>query len=78
MKVCIIGGGNLAHACAGEIPNSKIVDRTDILTRKPKLWNGEISVYYNHKFHHKAKLDNVTNDYSILKDAEIIFLKIPV
>ncbi len=43
LRICIVGGGNLAHVCAGflgSLPDVSI----RILTRKPGMWSKELSV----------------------------------
>ena len=77
MKVCICGGGNLAHAFVGELALNNNIDEVNILTRKPNLWNKKLEVYHSHEFHHNAEFNIVTDDKSILMDSNVIILTIP-
>lgn len=42
MKICICGGGNLGHVCAGFLANRG--HQVSILTTKPEQWNSEIKI----------------------------------
>ena len=42
MKICICGGGNLGHVCAGFLANRG--HQVSILTTKPKRWNSELEI----------------------------------
>lgn len=42
MKICICGGGNLGHVCAGFLANRG--HQVSILTTRPELWNSEIEI----------------------------------
>ena len=42
MKICICGGGNLGHVCAGFLANRG--HQVSILTTKPEQWNSEIEI----------------------------------
>ena len=42
MKICICGGGNLGHVCAGFLANRG--HRVSILTTKPERWNDELEI----------------------------------
>ena len=42
MKICICGGGNLGHVCAGFLANRG--HQVSILTTKPELWNSELEI----------------------------------
>lgn len=76
IKICICGGGNLAHAFAGELGKHKNTN-ISVITRRPEEWSNAIDVYYDENFSHKSKLDNITDDYSILKDANIAIITLP-
>ncbi len=77
MKVCICGGGNLAHASAGEFANNENVSEVNILTRHPEKWSTDLDIYYEHEFSHSVKINTVTSDYSILTDMDVVFITIP-
>ena len=42
MKICICGGGNLGHVCAGFLANRG--HQVSILTTRPEQWNSEIEI----------------------------------
>lgn len=42
MKICICGGGNLGHVCAGFLANRG--HQVSILTTKPERWNDELEI----------------------------------
>ena len=42
MKICICGGGNLGHVCAGFLANRG--HQVSILTTRPEKWNSEIEI----------------------------------
>ena len=42
MKICICGGGNLGHVCAGFLANRG--HQVSILTTKPERWNSELKI----------------------------------
>ena len=42
MEICICGGGNLGHVCAGFLANRD--HQVSILTTKPKRWNSELEI----------------------------------
>ena len=42
MKICICGGGNLGHVCAGFLANRG--HQVSILTTKPECWNSELEI----------------------------------
>lgn len=77
MNICICGGGNLAHALAGELAHNSTKNIINVLTRNPKKWSNIIEVQHFHEFAYNSKLENVTDDYNILKNMDIIILAIP-
>ena len=77
MKVAICGGGNLAHAFAGELGKNSNIDSLLIITRKPKEWNKTLNVFYNHEFNHAARITRISNSYEELKNADIIVIALP-
>ena len=42
MRICICGGGNLGHVCAGFLANRG--HQVSILTTKPERWNSELKI----------------------------------
>ena len=67
MNICVCGGGNLAHAIAGELPHNDKNNKISILTRKPEKWSKVLEVQHDHKFAYNSELVDVTNDYTILE-----------
>ena len=43
MKICICGGGNLGHVCAGFLSAQPDVE-VNLLTTHPDLWNSTIEI----------------------------------
>lgn len=77
MKVCICGGGNIAHAYIGDLSKKEQVSSINILTRQPENWDTKIEIYYNGEFSHCAVPDCITSDFEILKDMDIIIITVP-
>ena len=42
MKICICGGGNLGHVCAGFLANRG--HQVSIMTTRPERWNTELEI----------------------------------
>lgn len=72
MRICICGGGNLAHALAGELKGE-----INILTRRPDEWASSINVYHNNNYSHTTKISCISSDKKILRDMDIVFITIP-
>lgn len=77
IKVCICGGGSLAHVCACVL-SSQLDVEVNILTRRPQLWSHQIvasdtegKTYYGHI----AKISNRPDE--VLPKCDIIFLCLP-
>ena len=77
MKVVICGGGNLAHAFAGELGKNQHVKSLFVISRRPNEWAKELKVFYNHQFDHYAKIDGITNSFEALRDANIVIITLP-
>lgn len=75
-KICICGGGNIAHSFIGELGFNSNVN-VNVLTRKPLEWSNSLDVYYNNVFHHKSRINSITDNYDILKDADIVVITLP-
>ena len=77
MKVCICGGGNIAHAFIGDLEKNKNVESVNILTRQPENWASKITIYYNNEFSHYANTNCITKDFEVLHDMDVIIITIP-
>lgn len=77
MKVCICGGGNIAHAYIGDLSKKEHVHSINILTRQPENWDKKIEINYNNEFSYYAVPDCITCDFEILKDMDVIIITIP-
>lgn len=77
INICVCGGGNLAHAIAGELSHNDKNNKVSILTRKPERWSNVLEVQHDHKFAYNSELVNITNNYTILENMDIIILSIP-
>ena len=75
MRICICGGGNLGHVCAGFLANRK--HQVSILTTKPEKWSQTIEIVTpDGSF--DGQLDLSTKDAAdIIPQAEIILICLP-
>ena len=75
MKICICGGGNLGHVCAGFLANRG--HQVSILTTKPERWNTELKIVAPDKTF-TGKLTLVTsNPEEVIPQAEMILICLP-
>ena len=77
MKVCICGGGNLAHAFAGELTQNPNIKNVTVITRRPKDWEKSIKVYRGTTFNHSSEPTQITDDYSVIKNADFLIITVP-
>ena len=76
-KVCICGGGSLAHVCAGVLSSLPEVE-VNIFTRKPDLWSHQLQVTDLNGKMYNGNLNIISNrPEEALKDCDIIFLCLP-
>ncbi len=77
MRICIVGGGNLAHVCAGflgSLPDVSI----RILTRKPGMWSEELSVTDSNGSIFVARPELITDSpRDTLSKADIVLFCLP-
>lgn len=73
-RVCICGGGNIAHAVASVLGEQ---DEVSVVTRRPESWNSVLE--YQMGDDHSVRRVNIhpTNDMSVVKDAEFVFVALP-
>ena len=75
MKICICGGGNLGHVCAGFLANRG--HQVSILTTKPERWNTELKIVAPDKTF-TGKLSLVTSKpEKAIPQAEMVLLCLP-
>ena len=76
-KVCICGGGSLAHVCAGVLSSQPEVE-VNIFTRKPDLWSHQLQVTDLNGKMYNGNLNIISNSpEEALKDCDIVFLCLP-
>lgn len=76
-KICICGGGSLAHVCAGVLSSQKEVE-VNIFTRKPDLWSHQLEVTDLNGKVYNGNLNIISkNPEETLKDCDIVFLCLP-
>lgn len=76
-KVCICGGGALAHVCAGVLSCQPEVE-VNIFTRKPDLWSHQLEVTDLGGKVYNGSLSIISNNpEEALKDCDIAFLCLP-
>ena len=76
-KVCICGGGSLAHVCAGVLSSQPDVE-VNIFTRKPELWSHQLEVTDSRGKVYNGNLNIISNSpEEAFKDCNIVFLCLP-
>lgn len=76
-KICICGGGSLAHVCAGVLSSQPDVE-VNIFTRKPERWSHQLEVIDLNAKVYNGNLITISNDSSeALKDCDIVLLCLP-
>lgn len=77
IKVCICGGGSLAHVCAGVLSSQAEVE-VKIFTRKPELWSHQLEVTDSRGKVYNGNLNIISNSpEEVLKDCDIVILCLP-
>ena len=75
MKICICGGGNLGHVCAGFLANRG--HQVLILTTKPERWNSELEIVApDGVFTGKISLIS-SNPKEVIPQAEMVLVCLP-
>ncbi len=74
MRICICGGGNVAHAMAGHLAAMGM--RPDVLTRKPPCWGGSL-LAMRPDGEQRGELGVVSSDPALAAASDIIFLSVP-
>lgn len=76
-RICICGGGSLAHVCAGVLSSQPEVE-VNIFTRKPEKWSHQLEVTDLNGKVYKGELNTISsNPEEALKDSDIFFLCLP-
>lgn len=76
-KICICGGGSLAHVCAGVLSSQSDVD-VNIYTRKPDLWSHQLEVTDLNGKVYNGNLNVISKSpEEALNDCDIVFLCLP-
>ena len=77
MKICICGGGSLGHVCAGVL-SSQIDVSVNIYTKRPEMWQKNISVTDINNKVYSGKLNIVSdNPAKCIVDCDIVLLCLP-
>jgi len=75
MKICICGGGNLGHVCAGFLANRG--NLVSLLTTKPERWNSELEIVApDGVFTGKLTLIS-SNPEEVIPQAEMVLVCLP-
>lgn len=76
-KICICGGGSLAHVCAGVLSSQPEVV-VNVFTRKPDLWSHRLEVTDCNGKVYVGQLDVISsNPEEALKDCNMVFFCLP-
>lgn len=76
-RICICGGGSLAHVCAGVLASRPDVE-VRILTRRPELWSPTLTITDPDGREYRGTLACVSSDVvEVLRDCDIVLLCLP-
>jgi len=75
MKICICGGGNLGHVCAGFMANRG--HQVSILTTRPERWNSEIKIVAPDGIFTGKISQMSAKPEEVIPQAEIVFVCLP-
>lgn len=76
-KICICGGGSLAHVCAGVLSSQSDVE-VNVFTRRPEQWSHRLVVNDCNGKVYEGKLGLISNNpEKALKECDIVFLCLP-
>lgn len=77
IRVCICGGGSLAHVCAGVLSSHSEVE-VNIFTRQPERWSHHLIVTDHEGKVYQGDLDVISNNpQEAMRDCNIIYLCLP-
>lgn len=75
MKICICGGGNLGHVCAGFLANRG--HQVSILTTKPERWNSELEIVAPDGIFSGMISLTSSNPKEVIPQAEMVLVCLP-
>lgn len=77
MKICICGGGNLGHVCAGFFASQDDL-QVSLLTTKPERWSRYLDVVDVHGKTYKGKLERISSEpKDVIPEADIVLVCLP-
>jgi len=77
MKICVCGGGNLGHVCAGFIA-AKGIAEVNVLTRRPQSWQQTLDIVLPEGDTISGPLSLVTNDAkAAVHDVDVVLICLP-
>lgn len=77
MKICICGGGNLGHVCAGFFASQDDL-LVSLLTTKPERWSRYLEVVDVNGKTYKGKLERISSEpKDVIPEADIVLLCLP-
>ena len=77
MKICICGGGNLGHVCAGFFASQDDL-QVSLLTTKPERWSRYLEVVDVNGKTYKGKLERISSEpKNVIPEADIVLLCLP-
>lgn len=77
MKICICGGGNLGHVCAGFFASQDDL-QVSLLTTKPERWSRYLEVVDVNGKTYKGKLERISSEpKDVIPEADIVLLCLP-
>ena len=77
VKICICGGGHIAHSLAAVLSDGG--DAISVYTRRPHLWATTLAYEQGalHSVHKSRGLLTVSNDVNIVNDSDCIIIALP-
>ena len=77
MNICICGGGNLGHVCAGFLA-SEPENKVSLLTTRPDIWSRHIDIVAPEGKSIHGVLNCISNNpQDVIPDAQIVLLCLP-
>lgn len=77
MKICICGGGNLGHVCAGFFASQDDL-QVSLLTTKPERWSRYLEVVDVNGQTYKGKLERISSEpKDVIPEADIVLICLP-
>lgn len=77
MKICICGGGNLGHVCAGFFASQDVL-QVSLLTTKPERWSRYLEVVDVNGKTYRGKLDKISSvPKQVIPESDIVLVCLP-